>query len=69
MSGKRLTAKDLSAANRANDVYNAQVKRGEIDISNRGSTRYVVCGCGVEGCGFISTQTRRSKEEIQAEIK
>lgn len=66
MSGRRLTALDIQEAKRAEEIYNSQVNRGDIDISNRGSTRHVVCGCGVEGCIFISTQSRQSESSRSA---
>jgi hypothetical protein len=55
MSSYRWMApKDLSAAVRAQNIYNSRVKRGEIDTTNIIRTDYVVCGCGEEGCGFIT---------------
>ena len=47
-----MTPKDLSAAVRAQNILNSRVKRGEIEAPAH--TAYVVCGCGEEGCGFIS---------------
>ena len=52
MSYRWMTPKDLSAAVRAQNILNSRVKRGEIDAPAKFS--YVVCGCGEEGCGFIS---------------
>lgn len=47
--------KDLSAAIRAQNILNSRIKRGEVDGSRFKNTTYVVCGCGEEGCGFISS--------------
>lgn len=49
-----MTKKDIASAIRAQNIFNSRVKRGEIDVKNILSTRYVVCGCGEEGCGFLS---------------
>ena len=54
MSYRWMSKKDIAAAIRAQEIYNSRVKRGEIDVKDILSTRYVVCGCGEEGCGFIS---------------
>jgi len=54
MSYRWMTPKDLSATVRAQNILNSRVKRGEIDASKVNHTYYVVCGCGVEGCGFIT---------------
>jgi hypothetical protein len=69
MSGKRLDSRDIHEAKRATEIYNSQVKRGMIDTSNRGSTRHVKCGCGVAGCVFISTLSRRTPEELAADAR
>ena len=47
-----MTPKDLSSAIRAQNILNSKVKRGEIEVPAH--TAYVVCGCGEEGCGFIT---------------
>lgn len=54
MSYGWMTKKDIASAIRAQNIFNSRVKRGEIDVKNILSTRYVVCGCGEEGCGFLS---------------
>ena len=53
-----MTKKDIASAIRAQNVFNSLVKRGEVDVKNILSTRYVVCGCGEEGCGFISVDRK-----------
>lgn len=58
MSGRWITKKDIASAIRAQNIFNSQVKREEIDVKNILQTRYVVCGCGEEGCGFISVNRR-----------
>jgi hypothetical protein len=52
--GRRLTPIDISAAKFEQEVFNSRIKRGEVDPGTFVRTQYVVCGCGVEGCGFIS---------------
>jgi hypothetical protein len=54
MINRWMTKKDIASAIRAQNIFNSRVKRGEIDVKNILSTRYVVCGCGEEGCGFLS---------------
>jgi hypothetical protein len=54
MMGRRLTPKGLSAARFEQEVFNSQIKRGEIDPNDDVREEYVVCGCGVEGCGFMT---------------
>ena len=54
MINRWMTKKDIVSAIRAQNIFNSRVKRGEIDVKNILSTRYVVCGCGEEGCGFLS---------------
>lgn len=49
-----MTPKDLSTAVRAQNILNSKIKRGEVDETGYKNTTYVVCGCGEEGCGFIS---------------
>ncbi len=48
-----MTTKDLSAAVRERDIMNSRVKRKEIEEPKHFT--YVVCGCGEEGCGAITT--------------
>jgi hypothetical protein len=54
MTDRWMTKKDIASAIRAQNIFNSRVKRGEIDAKKILSTRYVVCGCGEEGCGFLS---------------
>lgn len=54
MSGKFLSPTDLSAAKFEQEIWNSMLKRGLIDPSKFVRTQYVVCGCGAEGCGFIT---------------
>ena len=54
MSGKFLSPKDLSAAKYEQEIWNSMLKRGLIDPTKFVRTGYVVCGCGAEGCGFIT---------------
>ena len=65
--GRRMTGKDLAAAKFEQEVWNSMVKRGEIDESLGVRTHYVVCGCGVEGCGFITRWLKTDPWNIDLE--
>jgi hypothetical protein len=52
--GKFMSSLDLHEARREFEIFNSRVKRGEIDPDEYVREQYVVCGCGVEGCGFIT---------------
>lgn len=52
--GRRMTKADIASAIRSEKVFNSMFKRGEIDLSGVSRIQYVVCGCGEEGCGFVS---------------
>lgn len=54
MSNHWLTKKDLANAIRSQQVINSMIKRGELNPARVSKTGYVKCGCGEEGCGFIS---------------
>ena len=54
MSGKFMSRRDLHEARREQEIWNSMLKRGEIDPTKFVRTAYVVCGCGAEGCGFIT---------------
>lgn len=60
MSGRFLTKKDLLSVKRHQEVLNSMIKRGELKKSDYASTRYVVCGCGVEGCGFFTKNVSKN---------
>lgn len=64
MSGRFMTKIDIAAARREQEIFNSMVKRGEIDTSQFKRTAYVVCGCGVEGCGFITRWTVSDNKEV-----
>ena len=52
--GKRLSLKEINIAKHIEEIFNSRVKRGEINTTKYVRTAYVVCGCGQEGCGFIT---------------
>lgn len=54
MSGRFMTPKDVAAARYETEVYNSRVKRGEINPEEFVRTQHVVCGCGAEGCIFMT---------------
>ena len=43
------------------------LKRGEIDPSKFVRTQYIVCGCGVEGCGFITKWLKTQPNVVDLE--
>ena len=65
MSGKFLSRVDLAAAKREMEIFNSMLKRGDVrypdDILRE---RYVVCGCGAPGCGFISCDRKQKKNVV-----
>ncbi len=65
--GRRLTPKDLVAARHEQEVWNSMVKRGMIKLSDHVRTQYVVCGCGAEGCGFITRWMKKDPWNIDLE--
>lgn len=54
MMGKFLSLKEINIARYEQEVWNSMVNRGDIDTTKFVRTHYVVCGCGAEGCGFIT---------------
>lgn len=52
--GKFLSLKEVNIARHEQEVWNSQLNRGLIDPSKFTRIHYVVCGCGLEGCGFIT---------------
>ena len=54
MSGRFLSKLDIHEARREQEIVNSMIKRGEIDPTKSVREQYVVCGCGVKGCGFIT---------------
>jgi len=52
--GKFLSLKEINIARYEQEVWNSMVNRGDIDTTKFVRTHYVVCGCGAEGCGFIT---------------
>lgn len=52
--GQKLTLKAISAARFKQEIFNSRIKRGEIDPNTYVREQYIVCGCGVEGCGFMT---------------
>lgn len=57
--GKYLTQKEVNMARHEQEIWNSMLKRGMIDPSQFVRTHYVVCGCGAEGCGFITQWRKR----------
>ena len=65
--GKYLTPRDMAAAVREHEIFNSMVKRGMIKLSESVRTHYVVCGCGAEGCGFITRWMKKDPWHIDLE--
>lgn len=55
MSGRRLSLKEMNMVRHEQEIWNAMIKRGEIDPTKFVREQWVVCGCGAEGCGFVTT--------------
>ena len=62
--GKFLSKADLMAAKHEQEVFNSKINRGEIDPTTYVRTQYVVCGCGAEGCGFITRWCKNQRNVI-----
>ena len=62
--GKRLSLKEINIAKHIEEVFNSRVKRGEIDTGQYVRTHYVVCGCGREGCGFITRWCKNQRNIV-----
>lgn len=56
--GRFLSCKDMSAAKHAMEIHNARIRRGEINKSDIKCEQHVVCGCGAEGCVFVSSSKK-----------
>lgn len=67
MSGKFISPKALSAARHEQEIWDSMLKRGRIDPSKFVRTQYVVCGCGFEGCGFITTWLKTYPDVVDLE--
>jgi len=52
--GRKLSIKEMNIIKHDDAVRNAKKNRGEIDYSNVLREQHVVCGCGEEGCVFVS---------------
>jgi hypothetical protein len=58
MAGRWLTPKDMAAAKRHEVIWNAHIKRGLLDLTKIAKMQHVVCGCGEEGCLFITAYNK-----------
>lgn len=57
MPGRFLSPKDLAAAKKVEEAFNALRKRGEIRAPEEiVRLHHVVCGCGAEGCVFMHAE-------------
>lgn len=65
MSGRKLTQKDISAARYEQEVFNSMLKRGEVKSPEQiKRSAHVVCGCGAEGCIFIT----HWREDVRGQV-
>lgn len=67
MTGKFMSPRDVHVARREHEIWNSMLKRGEIDPNQFVRTAYVVCGCGAEGCGFITRWMKTQPNVIDLE--
>lgn len=65
--GKRLSLKEVNIARHEQEIFNSRVNRGVIDLSQSVRTHYVVCGCGAEGCGFITRWMKDHPRNVDLE--
>lgn len=63
--GRWMKKADIVSAIRSQNVFNSMVKRGEVRVCDILRTQYVVCGCGEEGCGFLSMTKSLSLKTAQ----
>lgn len=61
--GKFLSLEEISSAKHEQEIWNSMVNRGDIDTTKFVRTHYVVCGCGVKGCGFITTWKKNHHDD------
>jgi hypothetical protein len=67
--GRFLSQKDMSAARHEQEVHNSLIKRGEMPNADQiVRSQHVVCGCGAEGCIFISNR-RETPEQLEFDKK
>lgn len=63
------TPRGMSEIRHTMEVYNSARKRGEIENADHiVRENFVICGCGAEGCGFVSV-IRDTDEKAQQYIK
>jgi hypothetical protein len=67
MTGRFLSKLDIHEARREQEIWNSMLKRGLIDPSKFVRTQYVVCGCGVRGCGFITQWLKTYPDVVDLE--
>lgn len=65
--GKRLSLKEINIARHEQEIFNSRVNRGVIDPTKFVRTQYVVCGCGAEGCGFITRWMKSDSWNVDLE--
>lgn len=62
--GRFLSQKEMSNARYTQEVFNSMLKRGEVyNADNIVQERMIVCGCGVEGCMFVSLVRNETEEQ------
>jgi hypothetical protein len=56
------TQRGTSEIRHSMDIYNSALKRGEIkNADSIVREHFVICGCGAEGCGFVSVIRKDDK--------
>lgn len=66
MAGRWLTPKDMAAAKRNEVIWNSRIKRGLLDLTQIARMQHVVCGCGEEGCIFISAYNKPKSTQLKS---
>lgn len=54
MSGRRLSIHEMNMVRHSDEVTNSMIKRGVYTPKENVRSQHVVCGCGAEGCVFVS---------------
>ncbi len=63
--GRFLSPKDIAAAKFEEEVFYSRLKREAIKYHELIiETRHVVCGCGAEGCIFLSHSRKEPDEKL-----
>ena len=67
--GRFLSPNDMASAKHQEEVFNSLLNRGEVKSADKiVRSAHVVCGCGNEGCIFLSHTRDETEEERQTRL-